>query len=140
MGRINYLLDTNILSEPARLKPDVHVMQRFAQYDGQFATAAVVWHELVYGCALLQNSKRKTQLQSYLSMLLNNDLMILPYEQIAAEWFAQQRAILKKHGKTAAYADGEIAAVAAVNDLVLVTRNIDDFRSYENLTLDNWFE
>jgi len=46
----------------------------------------------------------------------------------------------EKHGKTAAYADGEIAAVAAVNDLVLVTRNIDDFRSYENLTLDNWFE
>jgi len=51
-------------------------MQRFAQYDGQFATAAVVWHELVYGCALLQNSKRKTQLQSYLSMLLNNDVTI----------------------------------------------------------------
>jgi tRNA(fMet)-specific endonuclease VapC len=140
MGRINYLLDTNILSEPARLKSSAKVMQRLAQYDGQFATAAIVWHELIYGCALLPDSKRKNQLQSYLSMLLDNGLMILPYEQTAAEWFAQQRAILKAQGKTAAYADGEIAAVAAANNLILVTRNIDDFQIYENLMLDNWFE
>lgn len=104
MGRINYLLDTNILSEPTRQNPSTKVMQRFAQYDGQFATAAIVWHELLYGCALLPNSKRKTQLQSYLSMLSDNGLVILPYEQSAAEWFAQQRATLKAQGKTAAYA------------------------------------
>ncbi len=140
MGRINYLLDTNILSEPTRQKPSAKVMQRFAQYDGQFATAAIVWHELLYGCALLPDSKRKTQLQSYLSMLSDNGLMILPYEQTAAEWFAQQRATLKAQGKTAAYADGEIAAIAIVNNLTLVTRNVDDFRCYGNLMLDNWFE
>ena len=140
MGRIKYLLDTNILSEPARLKPNAKVMQQFAQYDGQFATAAIVWHELIYGCALLPNSTRKTQLQSYFSMLLDNGLVILAYEQKAAEWFAQQRAALKSQGKTAAYADGEIAAVSAVNNLILVTRNVDDFRCYANLMLDNWFE
>lgn len=140
MGRINYLLDTNILSEPARLKPSAKVMQRFAEYDGQFATAAIVWHELMYGCALLPNSKRKTQLQSYLSMLLGNGLVILPYEQTAAEWFAEQRATLKAQGKTATYADGEIAAITAVNKLILITRNVDDFHCYENLMLDNWFE
>lgn len=140
MERIDFLLDTNILSEPARLKPNAKVMQRFAQYDGRFATAAIVWHELRYGCALLPNSTRKTQLQSYLSMLLDNGLSILPYEQTAAEWFAQQRASLKTQGKTAAYADGEIAAIAAVNNLTLVSRNVDDFHCYENLMLDNWFE
>ncbi len=140
MGGIKYLLDTNILSEPTRLKPNAKVMQRFAQYDGQYSTAAIVWHELIYGCALLPNSNRKTQLQSYLSTLLNNGLVILPYEQSAAEWFAQKRAVLKAQGKAVAYADGEIAAVTAVNNLILVTRNIDDFHSYENLLLDNWFE
>jgi len=46
MGRIKYLLDTNILSEPARQKPDAKVMQCFSEFDGQYATAAVVWHEL----------------------------------------------------------------------------------------------
>ena len=44
MGRIKYLLDTNILSEPARKVPNLNVMQCFNQYDGQYVTAAVVWH------------------------------------------------------------------------------------------------
>ncbi len=139
MGRIIYLLDTNILSEPARLNPNINVMQRFANHDGKLATASTAWHELVYGCALLANSKRKSQLQSYLSTLLNNGLVILPYEQLAAEWFGRQRADLQAQGKTIAYADGEIAAVAAVNKLILVTRNTDDFRNFENLMLENWF-
>jgi hypothetical protein len=39
MGRIVYLLDTNILSEPAKKNPDSNVMQRFEEHDGQFAKA-----------------------------------------------------------------------------------------------------
>lgn len=140
MGRIVYLLDTNILSEPAKRNPDSKVMQRFEEHDGHFATSALVWHELNYGCASLPDSKRKSQLQSYLSTLANNGLLILPYDQLAAEWFAKQRAALNASGKTPAYVDGEIAAVAAVNNLTLVTRNIDDFRFFEGLVVENWFE
>lgn len=140
MGRLKYLLDTNILSEPARLKPNAKVMQRFSEFDGQYVTAAIVWHELQYGCALLPDSKRKTQLQAYLSTLQDSGLIVLPYEQAAAEWFACQRVVLKEQGETAAYADGEIAAIAAVNNLTLVTRNTDDFNLYHDLLLENWFE
>ena len=140
MGRINYLIDTNILSEPARKQPNSNVMQRLAQYDGQYVTAAVVWHELHYGCELLAESKRKTELQSYLLTLQDGGLIILPYDQLAAEWYAKQRAVLKAQGKMPAYADGEIAAIAAVNNLTLVTRNTDDFSDFKNLELDNWFE
>ncbi len=57
-----------------------------------------------------------------------------------AEWYAKQRAILNEQGKMPAYADGEIAAIAAANNLTLVTRNIDDFSEFKNLELDNWFE
>ena len=140
MGRIKYLLDTNILSEPARKNPNNKVMQHFLEHDGYYVTAAIVWHELQYGCALLPDSKRKTQLQIYLSTLQDNGLIILPYDQAAAEWFSIHRALLKKQGQMAAYADGEIAAVAAVNKLTLVTRNTDDFQGYNDLALDNWFE
>jgi tRNA(fMet)-specific endonuclease VapC len=114
-------------------------MQGFARHDGQFATAANVWHELVYGCALSPFSKRKSLLQSYLATLMDNGLIILPYEQLAAEWLGRQRASLQAQGKTAAYADGEIAAVAVVNKLVLVTRNTDDFQNFDDLMLENWF-
>ena len=137
---MKYLLDTNILSEPARKNPSNKVMQCFSEYDGQYVTAAIVWHELQYGCALLPDSKRKTQLQTYLLTLQDTGLIILPYDQVAAEWFASHRAVLKEQGKTAAYADGEIAAIAAVNNLTLVTRNTEDFNAYKNLLLDNWFE
>lgn len=140
MGRIKYLLDTNILSEPARKKPDNNVMQRFAQYDGQYVTAAIVWHELLYGRELLAKSKRKTELQSYLLTLQNSGLIILPYDHKAAEWYAKQRAVLKEQGKIPAYADGEIAAIAAVNNLTLVTRNTDDFSDFKKLELSNWFD
>ena len=140
MGRLKYLLDTNILSEPARQNPNSLVMDRFQMYDGQYATSSIAWHELLYGVAVLPNSKKKTHLKTYLKILQDNGLIIIPYDNVAAEWFAKQRAALKAQGKTSAYVDGEIAAVATTNKLTLVTRNIDDFQYFENLTLDNWFE
>ena len=140
MGRISYLLDSNILSEPARLKPDDTVLNHFANHDGEYATAAIVWHELVYGCELLAASKRKKQLQSYLDMLLLNGLIVLPYDQAAADWYAIERARLQRQGLTCAYADGEIAAIAVTQKLTLVTRNTQDFENFQNLVLQNWFE
>ncbi|MDD5276365.1 MAG: type II toxin-antitoxin system VapC family toxin [Methylovulum sp.] len=140
MGRISYLLDSNILSEPARLKPNDRVLQRFATHDGDYATAAIVWHELVYGCELLPASKRKKQLQSYLAMLLANGLIVLPFDQAAADWYAKERARLQREGKTCAYADGEIAAIAVTQQLILVTRNTHDFENFQELVLQNWFE
>ena len=140
MGRISYLLDSDILSEPARLKPDDKVLQQLANHDGEYATAAIVWHELVYGCELLAASKRKKQLQSYLDMLLINGLIVLPYDQAAADWYAKERARLQRQGLTCAYADGEIAAIAVTQKLTLVTRNTQDFQNFQNLALQNWFE
>jgi len=140
MGRISYLLDSNILSEPARLQPNEKVLQQLADHDGQYATASIVWHELVYGCELLATSKRKKQLQSYLTMLLANGLQVLPFDQTAADWYAKERARLQKQGKTCVYADGEIAAIAVSQNLILVTRNMKDFDGFQNLALENWFE
>lgn len=140
MGRIKYLLDSNILSEPARLEPDDNVLQHLAAHDGEYATAAIVWHELVYGCELLPTSKRKKQLQSYFAMLLKNGLTILPFDQAAADWYGKERARLQRQGLTCAYADGEIAAIAVTQNLTLATRNIQDFENFQNLILQNWFE
>jgi tRNA(fMet)-specific endonuclease VapC len=140
VGKISYLLDSNILSEPARANPDEKVLQQLAVHDGEYATAAIVWHELVCGCELLAASKRKKQLQSYLAMLLANGLTILPFDQAATSWYGKERARLQRQGKTCAYADGEIAAIAVIQQLTLVTRNIQDFENFQNLTLQNWFE
>ncbi len=65
--------------------------------------------------------------------------IILPYCDRAAEWFAIERARLTALGRTPSYPDGQIAAIARVNDLVLVTRNVSDFADFDGLTLENWF-
>lgn len=140
MGRISYLLDSNILSEPAKQQPNLSVLQNLAEHDGKYATASIVWHEMLYSCELLAASKRKAQLLSYLEMLQANGLVILPFDQAAASWYAKERAKLSREGKTCAYADGEIAAIAATQNLTLVTRNCQDFGNFQQLRLANWFD
>jgi hypothetical protein len=66
---------------------------------------------------------------------------ILSYEKSAAEWFAHERASLAQIGhRSPSYSDGQIAAVAAVNNLILVTRDRADFAHFTGLRLENWFE
>jgi len=140
MGRLIYLLDTNIVSEPAKLSPNKNVLFRFEKHEGHYGIAVTVWHELIFGCALLPDSKRKSYLKSYLKLLLDNGLIILPFDSQAAEWFAEERARLQQQGITPTYADSEIAAVAASHELILVTRNTSDFQCFRNLNLQNWFD
>jgi tRNA(fMet)-specific endonuclease VapC len=37
------------------------------------------------------------------------------------------------------YPDGQIATIARVNHLILVTRNVSDFVDFEEPTIENWF-
>jgi len=43
-------------------------------------------------------------------------------------------------GVKPAFADGQIAAVASVNGLVLVTRNVEDYRHFQGVRAARWFE
>jgi tRNA(fMet)-specific endonuclease VapC len=43
-------------------------------------------------------------------------------------------------GKTPPFVDGQIAAIAAVHGLVLVTRNVRDFLSFSGVRVESWFE
>ncbi len=38
------------------------------------------------------------------------------------------------------FVDGQIAAIAYVNNLILVTRNIEDFKNFADLKLENWHD
>ena len=48
--------------------------------------------------------------------------------------------MLVKKGLTPAFADGQIAAIASTNNLILVTRNTSDFINFSDLLMENWFE
>jgi tRNA(fMet)-specific endonuclease VapC len=63
---------------------------------------------------------------------------ILDYDRAAAEWHARERARLMSRGETPSFADGQIAAIAYVNDLTLVTFNDSDFRRFHELRVASW--
>lgn len=136
---LKYLLDTNILSEPTKPHPSLHVLDKLQQYNGQYCTAVTVWHELHYGVARMADSRHKEALISYLEALEQGGLMILPYEKMAGQWLAQARGRLSRQGVVIPMMDGEIAAIAHTNQLTLVTRNVNDFANYDELVVQNWF-
>ncbi len=137
---LKYLLDANILSEPTKKQPHPHVLRQLEAHAGEYCTAVTVWHELNYGLERLVDSQRKAGLAAYLQTLERSGLSVLPYEKPAGLWLAQERARLSRQGISIPFADGEIAAVAFSNQLILVTRNVADFNMYGQLQIENWFE
>ncbi|MGZ5432871.1 MAG: hypothetical protein ACXW4P_26715 [Thermoanaerobaculia bacterium] len=63
---------------------------------------------------------------------------ILAYDRVAAEWHAAERARLVGRGQTPSFADGQIAAIARVNELTLVTFNDADFRRFQGVRVVTW--
>lgn len=136
---MKYLLDTNIISEPTKKQPDANVSGRLQLNSIFSCTSATAWHELWHGIHLLDNGQRKQELSAYLEMLLGGGFGVVSFDLKAAEWLAAERVRLKYLGLTPAKYDSEIAAVAVVNQLILVTRNTDDFAMFEGIRLENWF-
>lgn len=136
---LRYLLDTNIISEPVRPIPNANVMAKLIEAKSTVAIASIVWQEVLLGCYRMPDSKRRRAIEAYLQEEVKLKLPILPYTQEAAEWFAKERSRLIPIGLTPSYADGQIAAIAKVNNLILVTRNIADYANFQDLPIENWF-
>jgi tRNA(fMet)-specific endonuclease VapC len=135
---MKYLLDTNVLSEAVKAEPDRKVMAMLERHQDEIATAAPVWHELLFGCLRLPVSRKREMIEAYLENVVLRNMDILPYDERSAEWHAQQRAKLSMQGKVPSFVDGQIAAIAWVHDMILVTRNTHDFKSFEDIRVLNW--
>jgi tRNA(fMet)-specific endonuclease VapC len=134
-----FLLDTNVLSETLRPQPDSGVMLGLERHTHELSTAAPVIHELLYGALHFPAGARRTAVLHEIEHVFLTTLEVLPYDRRAAEWHARQRARLANEGRTPPYIDGQIAAIAAVNCLTLVTRNVTDFAAFEGLAVEDWF-
>jgi tRNA(fMet)-specific endonuclease VapC len=135
---LRYLLDTSIVSSAISAKPNKNVVQRLTQRGPLCAIASIVWDELTYGCARLESGKRKTELEAYLHDVVLKSFPVLPYDQDAATWHGLERARLERAGRAGPYVDGQIAAIARAQDLVLVTANVRDFARFKDLTVEDW--
>ena len=134
----NYLLDTNILSEPLKLIPNTKVLEKLKQYKQQLATASIVIQEMTFGYQRLPHSKRRQKIEEYTQGLIKT-MPILPYTLESAIWHGTERARLSQKGLAPTFIDGQIAAISKANNLILVTRNIEDFQNFD-IKIENWFK
>lgn len=136
--KLRYLLDTNVVSEPLRPGPSPGILRQLSRHDGEVGIPSIVWHELRFGCLRLPRSRRRTAIERYLQDVVLASLPILDYDRAAAEWHAQERARLAAIGRPPPFIDGQIAAIARVNGLVLVTSNKADFTGFRGLRVVSW--
>lgn len=113
-------------------------MRAIEGHRDEVAIAAVTWHEALYGLHRLPHGRRRAAIEEYLLSVVGRSMPILSYDSAAADWHARERARLESRGWTPPFADGQIAAIAYVNDLVLVTGNPDDYARFEGLRTENW--
>lgn len=137
---VRYLLDSNVVSEPARPSPNLGVLRKLREHRGEIGIASIVWHELLYGWERMPASRRKGDIEMYLFQVVKPAMPIIPYDPAAAEWHATERARLEAIGRTPAFADSQIAATAKANNLILVTANLTHFELFEGLRIEDWRE
>jgi tRNA(fMet)-specific endonuclease VapC len=95
---------------------------------------SVVKAELCYGAMKSANPERNFALQqAFLKQFVS-----LPFDDFAATTFGTIRAQLEIKGTPIGAYDSQIAAIALVNDLTLVTHNTREFERVEGLQLEDW--
>ncbi len=97
-----------------------------------------MWHELLLGCYRLPPSAKRSAIAEYLNQVVAPSIPILPYDARVAGWHAAERARLTGTGRTPPFADGQIAAVARVNNLTVVTANVGDCAAFQDVQVENW--
>ena len=122
-----YLLDTNVISELTKVAPEAQVIE-FLSANDDLWLPSIVMYELEFGVQILPEGRRRGNLRSLQSSLLEEyEDRILPIGQREAEMTAILQAEANKAGQTVALADCLIAGTARVHDLCVVTRNVRDF-------------
>lgn len=133
------LLDTNVLSELMRQKPDKNLLTWFAEPDAPFYTSAITRAEVLLGIALLPAGKRRTQLSDAAEQMFKEDFAnrCLPFDEEAATEYALLVSARHRAGLPISTEDAQIAAIALRHRLVLATRNVRDFARIHGLKVVN---
>ena len=138
---MSFLLDTNVVSEPTRPRPDVRVMEWFAaQPDETLFISALTLGELRRGILLLGDGKKRRALLQWLEVEIEPSFTgrILSIDALVTKQWAELQCRATRGGRTLPTMDSFFAATALAHDLTLVTRNVSDFAGAEVKLLDPW--
>ena len=135
------VLDTNVVSEPMRLKGDPAVL---AWLDRQAADMLYLTTtslaELLVGIDLLPVGKRKQGFERMLGQLLEGLFgpRILSFDRDAATIYPKLVGRARREGRAISVADGQIAAIAATHGFAIATRDTAPFIAAGIPVIDPW--
>lgn len=127
MTQPRFLLDTNVVSELARQRPDARVIG-FIGGAPRLAVSVMLFHEIQFGAAILSDPAQQARLSQFVADVQSRFgtealLVTLPVAAAAA----RLRAAARKQGRVLTVADALMAATAMDAGLILATRNGRDF-------------
>ena len=128
---MNYLVDTNVLSEPHQRRPEGKVVQWLRDNESKLYTSALVTGEIRYGIELLPaNSAKRAALMSWYERLLEimTGRVLSVNVRVAEEW-ARLQTQLHAKSRNVSTVDGLLAATARRYQLTIATDNVKDFNA-----------
>lgn len=135
-----YLLDINILSELMRPMPSELVLNWLDEH-GDFYICAITVAELLFGAYRMADGKKKQRYLNEIHAMTEHEFLgrILPFDSHTTQRYTTITAMRLNMGKPIHTLNAQIASIASVHGLTLVTRNIKDFLYIDDLVLINPF-
>ena len=137
---MSYLLDTCVVSELSRPRPNPGVVAWVSEADvASLYLSAITIAEIRRGSLRLPAGKRRTILADWSERLRRSFAgRVLPIDESVALRWAEIAARAEQSGRPGSFADGLIAATALDRGLTLVTRNVTDFEPFSVSLLNPW--
>jgi toxin FitB len=136
------ILDTNVLSEVVKPRPDPQVMAWLAaQPVSDVYITILTVAEVLHGLEIMPEGKRRVELRGLMAAVFRNEFSgrILMFDEAAAAAYAGVAAAWPRQEKPGAF-DLQIAAIARVYSASVATRNLKDFRLSGVRLVNPWGE
>ncbi len=140
---MNYLLDTNVVSEWTKPRPNAGVVQWLAEADeDRIFLSVVTLGELQYGVERLAPGAKRKQLAEWLEGELRGrfEKRVVEIDEGVAVAWGKLLAAADAAGRPMAALDGFLAATALAKGMTVVTRNKQDFAAAGVGTLNPWID
>jgi len=138
---LNYLLDTNVISEWVKPRPEPNVVEWLADADDdRMSLSVITFAEIRLGVEQLPTGRRRDALKAWLEdeLPMRFEGRILTVDVAVADAWGTIMARSGEMGISLGVMDAFFAATAQAHNLTLVTRNTKHFDSVGIALLNPW--
>jgi predicted nucleic acid-binding protein len=133
-----YLLDTNVISETARAKPDARVLEWIGSLPS-LRLPAVTVYELATGVKRVPAGRRRRFLEEWFAALMASECEVLPLDRASALACADLEVTARTQRRVIDHRDLLILGIAKAHSVGVATRNVPHFRGL-NIAIYDPFE